>query len=217
MIQNPFLIPPQVEGPQSRTWGRGFAFGFQGPPASVSPGTDFDVEDIDAFNQGTLAGQDAAIHGLAFTDNPCVDLNREPPPDFPELVWSGLDGLAVLREIPKLSLKFGGIVFGLVTTFIDLSIALQTHFDDPNQALQDYATRLQALLGGMDENANVAFFVGGAVDLNQPGCELQVTPIFRNADDAMKAARALGRPGTKFVVSWRSDQSGGAAVVESED
>jgi hypothetical protein len=133
------------------------------------------------------------------------------------LAWSGLDALAVLREIPKLSLKFGGIVFGLVTTFIDLSIALETHFDDPLKALQEYATRLQALLGGMDETANVAFFMGGAVDLNQPGCELQVTPIFRSADDAMQAARALGRPGTKFVVSWRSDQSGGAAVVDSED
>ena len=61
MIQNPFLIPPQVESPQSRSWGRGFAFGFQGPPASVEPGSNFPVEDLDAFDQGVLAGQTAAI------------------------------------------------------------------------------------------------------------------------------------------------------------
>jgi hypothetical protein len=217
MIENPFLVPPQVESPQSRSWGRGFAFGFQGPPASVAPGTDFDVEDLDAFNEGTLAGQNAAIQGLAFTDDPCVDLHREPPPDLPELAWSGLDAVAVLKEIPKFFEKVGGIVFGAVTTLIDLSIALQTHFDDPNEALQDYASRLQQLFGGMSETSNAAFFIGGAVDFEQPGCELKVTPIFRNSDDAMQAARALGRPGPKFVACWRSDQSGGATVVASED
>ena len=35
-------------------------------------------EDVDAFNQGVLAGQGAAINGLAF-DQSCVDLNAEGP------------------------------------------------------------------------------------------------------------------------------------------
>src|SRR6516164_465989 len=149
MIENPFLIPPQVEGPQSRSWGRGFAFGFKGPVESVQPGVDFDVEDVDAFNQGTVFGQDLAIQGLIFTDNPCVDLNREPPPDIPELVFNGRDIASVVPKIPKFSLKLSGVVFGAITTFIDLSIALKTHFDDPNQALQEYGTRLRDLLMAM--------------------------------------------------------------------
>ena len=39
MLQNPFLIPPQVESPQSRSCVLGFAFGLQGPDF-----TDFDFE-----------------------------------------------------------------------------------------------------------------------------------------------------------------------------
>src|SRR5262245_32396419 len=78
MLQNPFLIPPQVEGPQSRSWALGFAFGFQGPEQSTMTPADIDPEDADAFDQGVLAGQDAAINGLSLPE-PCIDLNSEGP------------------------------------------------------------------------------------------------------------------------------------------
>jgi hypothetical protein len=214
MIENPFLIPPQVEGPQSRSWGRGFAFGFKGPVESVQPGVDFDVEDVDAFNQGTVFGQDLAIQGLIFTDNPCVDLNREPPPDIPELVFNGRDIASVVPKIPKFSLKLSGVVFGAITTFIDLSIALKTHFDDPNQALQEYGTRLRDLLMAMHRGTDIDFFIGCAVDLDRRGCELAVTRIFRDPGPAA-AALELGRPGPNFLVEWVSDQPGVALLVES--
>jgi hypothetical protein len=194
-------------------------FGFQGPPESIEPGSDFSVEDLDAFNEGVLAGQTAAIEGLPFVDNPCVDLHREPPPDFPELAWSGLDAAAAIRELVELGFKkaMGGAIVGAVTTLIDLSIALETHFDEPLTALAKYASRLQELLGDMGTTGGAALFIGGAVDFDQVGCELQVTPVFRASDSAMQAARNLARPGPKLVVRWRTDQSGGATVVDSEE
>jgi hypothetical protein len=215
MIENPFLAPPQVEGPESRSWGRGFAFGFQGPPQSVQPGSDFAVEDLDAFDQGVLVGQQAATEGLDCFESHCIDLNREPPPDFPELAWAGLDAAAALRELFKLGLKksFGGLIFGVVTTLVDLSIALQTHFDDPEQALEHFAGRLQRLLAGMEITSSMELFLGAAVDLDVRGCELQVTRVFRDMQSAADAAEAIGRTGPRFVVSWRTDQSGGATVV----
>jgi hypothetical protein len=66
MIQNPFLTPPQVESPQSRSWGIGFAFGFQGPEQSSMTPANIQPEDVDAFNQGVLAGQGTAINGLSW-------------------------------------------------------------------------------------------------------------------------------------------------------
>jgi hypothetical protein len=37
-MENPYLTPPQVESPQSRSWGLGFAHGFQGPnQSSMTP------------------------------------------------------------------------------------------------------------------------------------------------------------------------------------
>lgn len=217
MLQNPFLTPPQVESPKSRSWGRGFAFGFNGPPESVEPGTDFPAEDLDAFEQGVLAGQTAAIEGLQFFENPCVDLHREAPPDWPELAWSGLDAWSVLRDLGEIAKKgMGGAIFGAVATFIDLSIALQTHFDDPEAALEDHARRLQQLFGEMETTSGVELFIGGAVDTNKRNCELQITPVFRNMDSAVSAAKAIGRPGPVLAVRWRTDQSGGAEVVFSE-
>jgi hypothetical protein len=193
MIENPFLIPPQVEGPQSRSWGSGFIFGFQGPPQSVEPGTDFAVEDLDAFNQGVLAGQQAAIDGLEIAESSCVDLNREPPPDFPELAWAGLDATAVLRELftPALKKAWGGMLVGFVTTLVDLSIAFETHFDDPLTVLKESSDRLQRLLADMGITSSMELFVGGAVDFEESGCELRVTPVFRDVNSAITSAKGL--------------------------
>lgn len=216
MIENPYLAPPRVDSPQSRSWGQGFIFGFSGPAASVVPGTDFPVEDLAAFDEGTLVGQDSAINGLSIYEDNCIDLNREGPPDIPELSWAGLESIAVISELPKVATKLGGIVFGIVTTFIDVSIALQTHYDEPSDALVQNALQLQNIMSGMSNGNSVQFYIGAAVDLSQRGCELQATAVFRNPDDAMQAARNLGRPGPRFVVRWRSDQSGGAVVVQNE-
>jgi hypothetical protein len=98
MLENPFLRPPQVKSPQSRSWGRGFAFGFQGPPASMITSENVEVEDADSFQQGVLVGQQAAIDGLEIVPDPCVDLNKEPPAIL-DFSASGFEALVMRKEI----------------------------------------------------------------------------------------------------------------------
>jgi hypothetical protein len=211
MIQNPFLTPPQVESPQSRSWGMGFAFGFQGPEQSTMTPADIQPEDVDAFNQGVLAGQDAAINGLPFNQS-CVDLHAEGP-DIPEFAGDSIvEGGTLIWSIVK-----HGFVPSLlegVLLVVNLSIALETFSDDPETALQQEATALQQLLQRMGITNSMELFIGGGVDTSQRGCELKLTPIFRSKDPAVNSASALGRD-KWFVASWRTDQCGGATIVAS--
>lgn len=207
MLENPFLTPPQVESPQSRSWGRGFAFGFQGPPASVP--TPADVEDEDAFQQGVLVGQEAASSGLDIVDDPCVDLNKEKA--LLELIPTGFEAINLGREL--LELAFSSAIFSSVIFLAELSMALETHFDDPSEALQSRAGALQKLLNDMGIDDSMELFIGGGIDFDVKQCELKLTPVFRSASAAQSAAQALGRHSI-VVVSWRTDQSGGMTLVE---
>jgi hypothetical protein len=219
MTENPFLTPPQVESPQSRSWAQGFLWGFEGPANSSLPQDDLSIEDNDAFDQGTLAGQSSAINGLEI-DHPCIDLNVEPPAllhplevkNFPEAADVGLEAVATGVEIVEVGLAafFGsGILLA-----VGLSIGLETFSDDPGATISENATRIQGQLSQMGFTASFRLFVGGAIDLGQTGCELKMTSIFRQLENAKAAAMAMGRP--HFVVaSWRSDQSGGVDVVAS--
>lgn len=200
MLENPFLTPPQVESPQSRSWGRGLVFGFQGPPASVA--TPVDVEDPDAFQQGVAAGQQALTSGLDFVEDPCFDLHAEGP----ELSVEGFEAVHVAVDL--IAKAFTHAVASGVVLLFNLSISLQTKFDDPIQALQNAATQLQSLLTDMGIGDSMQLFVGGGVDFNAQQCEIKVTGVFRSLEAARTAAQAFGR--NQFVVvSWRTDQSGG--------
>jgi hypothetical protein len=120
MIENPFLVPPQVESPQSRSWAKGFVWGFEGPANSSLPQEDLTIEDSDAFDQGVLAGQNSAINGLEL-DHPCIDLNVEPPAlshpfevkNFPEAADVGLEAIATAVEVAEVGLA---AFFGSGTT-----------------------------------------------------------------------------------------------------
>jgi hypothetical protein len=219
MIENPFLTPPQLESPQSRSWAQGFLWGFEGPANSSLPKENLAIEDNDAFDQGVLAGQSSAINGLEL-NNPCIDLNVEPPAllhplevkNFPEAADVGLELVATGIEIAEVGLAafFGsGILLA-----VGLSIGLETFSDDPGAAIGENVTRIQDQLSEMGFTASFRLFVGGAIDLSQTGCELKMTSIFRQLEGAQAAALAMQRP--HFVVaSWRSDQSGGVEVVAS--
>lgn len=213
-MENPFLTPPQVESPQSRSWGLGFAFGFNGPTHSSMTPADIQPEDPDAFDQGVLVGQDAAINGVPVSQ-PCVNLNAEGGVgphlalESPELaMW-------VADMVGKKATLAGGIGGG-VLFFINLSIALETFTDDPDIRLAQAATALQAQLQKMGFDQSMELFIGGGVDTTVTGCEMMLTPIFGAKDSAVTAASGLGRPHW-FVASWRTDQSGGATVVANSD
>jgi len=188
----------------------GFAFGFEGPEQSTMTPETIDPEDADAFSQGVLVGQDAAINGLSLA-TPCVDLNVEGP-SVPHLVaGEGLEGGMTL-----FSLIAHGIAAGLfegVLLLVTLSIALETTFDDPDVTLAQSAAALQGKLEEMGIDSSMELFIGGAVDTTQLGCELMLTPIYRSVQAATEAARATGRH-QWLVVSWRTDQSGGVKVLD---
>ena len=209
MIENPFLTPPQVESDKSRSWALGFAFGFQGPEQSTMTPADIEPEDPDAFDLGVLAGQNAAINGLPLT-SPCVDLNAEGP-SVPHLAADGtIEGGLTLYSLIAHGIA-GGIAEGVLLV-VNLSIALETFTDDPDDALAQEATALQGTLQRVGMRDSMQLFLGGAVDISVRGCELKLTSIFRNQEAAEAAARSLGRS-QWLVVSWRTDQSGGVKVV----
>ena len=210
MLVNPFLTPPQIESPHSRSWAMGFAFGFQGPEQSTMTPATINPEEPDAFDQGVLDGQDAAINGLSLL-TPCVDLNAERPSGPHLAATEGSEaGMALWSLIAH------GVAAGLsegVVLLVTLSIALQTTFDDADVALAERAAALKGRLEEMGMDAPMELFIGGAVDTAQPGCELMLTPIFRSEQAATEATRASGRP-QKIVVSWRTDQSGGVKLLD---
>jgi hypothetical protein len=213
MIENPFLTPPQVEGPESRSWASGFLFGFQGPEFSVAAPSDLPIEDLPAFEMGTVTGQQAAIDGWPTTDQ-CIDLNVEPP----ELIHFAADliieGGFSVAGMALIGVHVAGLFFEGIIAIVNLSIALETFSDDPSTALAEAAQGLQGSMLELGVTASMELFIGGGVDLQATGCELLMTPIFRSQEAAASAARALGRS-EWLVVAWRTDQSGGMHIVET--
>lgn len=211
MVQNPYLTVPQVESDASLSWEAGFLYGFQGPEQSTFAQGDAPSSDGDAFNQGVLDGQNAAINGLDL-GTPCIDLNVEPPSFAHFATDAGIEGaFAAATYLGKHFMAYG--LEGIVA-IINLSIALETFSDDPDAALAARANRVQDQLNTLGFTNSMELFFGGGVDLSATSCELQVTPIFRRQEDATSAARSLGRD-RWLVVGWRSDQCNGIRTIDS--
>jgi hypothetical protein len=210
-MENPFLTPPQIESEKSRSWALGFIFGFQGPAQSSMAQGDVGAEDADAFDQGVLAGQDAAINGLEL-QNACLDMNVEGPSAF-EIATTVPEALASLGEFFVKKAAAGGVLSAVIFLF-ELSIALETFSDPPNQTISEGANTIQGQLQQMGFSEAMVLFVGGGIDLSARGCEMKLTSVFRNQVDAETAARAIGREHW-LVASWRTDQSGGARIAAS--
>lgn len=215
MVSNPFLSIPQVESPQSRSWAMGFAFGFQGHEQSTLTPAEIQPEDADAFDQGVLGGQNAAINGVPLA-NACVDLHSEGP-DFVHFAAEGaIDGGMFLFGVIKHGFKLaGGLAEGILSVVV-LSTSLTTFTDDPEGAIAEEAGVLQRSLQRVGIESPMELFMGGAVDTADTGCELKLTAIFRSLDAAREAAKALGRA-RWLVVSWRSNVSSGMNVVAKSE
>jgi hypothetical protein len=209
-VENPYLRPPQVQGPKSRSWALGFTYGFQGPENSSMAPADVQPEDADAFDEGVLVGQGAAINGMDL-DPPCIDLNVERPTieHFalevgPSAVFFGMDAAGSLA---------GGVLGGIHLLF-DIVLAIETFADDPSAGLNQGVGQLQERLQQLGFQQPLELYIGAGVDLNQPGCELQMTGIYRYQDGASNAARSMGRQ-QWLVAKWQTDRSGGATVVDA--
>jgi hypothetical protein len=208
-MENPYLTPPQVETPQSRSWGLGFAFGFQGPPQSSMAPADVQPEDLNTFDEGVLAGQDAAVKGLEISES-CIDLNAASPTGS-DLALEIPEGVMWIKDLTE---GLAGGIAGGVLFALNLSIALETFTDDPEQRLTQAAAAVQAALQRMGFGQPLQLFIGGGVDTSIHGCELKLTSIYREQAAAEAAASGVGRSNW-LVASWLTNQSGGATVVAS--
>jgi hypothetical protein len=209
MIENPFDRDP-FEPSQAFAWGQGFLFGLTGPLESVDQAPDSITDDVrDAFNEGVLSGQDAAIHGLDIFPA-CIDTEEhEHVPPEAELA---IDVAGFVVEVVKDAATPASAAFSMVfMTLVNIALAAH-HFTPASEVIdglsQDFFGTIEAL-GRQDCD----FFLGGAVDFDAKGCQLQLTPLFRTQSDARDAAVALGRP-TFFVSQWRANQCGAMTVVD---
>ena len=212
MLQNPYLAVPQIESPSSRSWSAGFLYGFQGPEASLMQQADVPSEDGDAFNEGVLAGQNAMFNGLDLAET-CIDLNRDAP-SFPHFAVDGV-AEASISAGTLLGAHYMALFGEGILAVVNLSITVETFFDDPDAALFKWGNRLQEELTTLGFTEPMTLYFGGGIDLDVLHCELQATSNYREQSAAVVATQALGRK-RWMVGKWRTDQCGGLSVVEAD-
>jgi hypothetical protein len=191
----------------------GFAWGFLGPAFSQDPPLVIAPEQVDAFNEGVLAGQQAAIDGLPVEPG-CVSLEQEVS-DASEVVMEGVHVLEAAGLVRSIGHLVHFTVEGLVGAFLLLipgppPLSATAEFGRVATAAQDRLAEL-----GL---AQKSLFLAAGIDEDVAGCELRFTPIFTSANQAHNAVKALGRP--HFVVAeWDAGtpvSGGGFRVIETD-
>lgn len=209
MLQNPFLPAPSA----ASAWAEGFTKGFAAI-SSPEPGESVMAEDIDAFNQGVVAGEESARAGISLGD-PCITASEEHGPLHGAEVVIGVahiaHGVWEARHLKNLAGGFAGFVVGL----IDLAIAGTAHTLPPEQVLPSLAQPMvDALVSYGIESMEL--FIGAGLDPTDAAvdCEIRLTPLFKSFDQSCQAAIAMNR--FQWVVaSWRTDQSNSFEIVGS--
>jgi hypothetical protein len=195
-------------------WAMGFSWGFVGPAFSRLPPLVIAPDQLAAFNEGVLAGQQAAIEGLSI-EPACVSLSQEVN-HATEAVVHGvhlfeLIGLGV-SAFHKFK-HFGAEAFAFVFLFL---IPGPPNLDPATKfgMLEELVRTLLVTLG-LTRNS---LFLAAGVDQSVAGCELLLTPIFTRIEDARAAVQALGRPHW-FIARWDAHapvSGGGFAVIETD-
>lgn len=207
------IVNPHAGMDTEGGWAMGFSWGFLGPAFSREPPVVIAPEQTDAFNEGVLTGQQAAIDGLAL-DSPCVSLQQEVS-SAAEDFMTGAHIFEVIGLI-KAAKHFAHFTCeGLVAVFL-LAIPgpppLSADIEFANIAA---SVRDRLLELGLAQNS---LFLAAGIDEAIAGCELQFTPIFTNVDSARASAQALGRPHW-VIAKWDADvpvSGGGFQVIESD-
>jgi hypothetical protein len=208
MITNPFDEPPFAPS-QAEAWGQGFLFGLTGPMSSTEQAPDDIAEEVrEAFEAGVLTGQQSAVNGLDIFPE-CVD--TEEPEHVPLAAELSLEGAGFVADLVK-DATLASAAFS--TAFmVALDIALATHhFTPPEEVINGITQQFFNTIEGLGR-ADCTFFIGGAIDLAQAGCQVKLTPLFRTQSQAHDAAVALGRS-VFFVGEWHANQCGTMKVVE---
>jgi hypothetical protein len=205
-VSNPHLGESTEAG-----WAMGFAWGFQGPAFSQPPPKVIAPELIDVFNEGTLAGQQAAIDGLAF-DPACVSLSQSVESGAEKFV----DGFHKFELLTLPIDFFEGWAHGLaaiaVLAFL-LIIPRGAPSADPVQAFPGLTVKVRDQLDKLGISSGSMFF-GAGFDENEEGCEILLTPVFRSLAQARDATKALQRK--KFAIAqWDASNASSFSVIET--
>jgi hypothetical protein len=201
MLSNPFLPAPGA----ARAWAEGFTKGFAAIN-SPEPGENVSGEDIDAFNQGVVAGEESSRSGIGFGD-PCIAASEEHGPlHVPGMTINALEIAHGVWEARHLATLAAGVA-SVVVALIELAVTLPVHTLPPEQVLPSLAQPMidELVSYGMEP---IELFCGASLDPGESGCEIRVSPIFPFMDLAREAAIGMGRP-QWVVVSWSpiTDQS----------
>jgi hypothetical protein len=206
VIQNPFLPAPTA----ADAWAEGFTKGFAAL-SSPEPGETIAVEDLDAFNQGVLSGEQSARAGISLGE-PCIAAAEEHGPLHTAGVAIDVAEIAHgVWEARHLKTLAGGIA-GILVALIELACTLPVHTLPPEQVLPDLVQPLVDALVSRGVGS-LELFCGAGLDAASTDCEICLTPVFTSLDQAREAAIAMNR--SQWVVArWRTDQSNSFRIVD---
>jgi len=206
MLNNPFLPAPSA----ASAWSEGFVKGLMSS-SSPAPSETIGAEDIEAFNQGVAAGEEATQSGVDLGD-PCIAaLEEHGPAHVPLLAFDAVDVGHGVWEAVHLG-KIGIGIASFVVVLIELACTLPVHVRPAEDVLPSLIGPMVNALrsSGLD---SMELFCGAGLDASATDCEVRMTPLFLAADQARQAAIDMNRPNW-IVASWRTDQSNGFRIVD---
>jgi hypothetical protein len=182
---NPYL-GTEFEG----GWAMGFAWGFAGPAFSEDPPLVIAPEEVDIFNEGVLAGQQAAIEGLS-VEPACVSLEQE--------VSSAAEGfMEGVHDFELIGIAYSALARHFANATVEalvFAFLLMIPGPPPLNSITEFRRIGRDIRDRLSELglSNRSLFLAAGIDEEVAGCELQFTPIFTNLDGAREAVQWLGR------------------------
>jgi hypothetical protein len=208
MISNPFLPSP----PDAAAWSEGFVKGLLNSSDKSASAT-VDQQSINAFLLGVEAGENAAVNGFDVGIE-CVSAGEPHSSEVPSIAFEGLSIGSHIAEHQLTGLLAHGLA-GLFVLAIELAVGLPHRAEDPETVLPQIGSRIVDQLVAMGVGS-AAFFVGAAVDPLAEGCEIKLTPMFVDQQQAIDATLSLSRD-IWIVGRWRTDQANSFEVVETSN
>jgi hypothetical protein len=214
MTTNPYLGSENGDA-----WAQGFALGLFSLGVSPAVPEALPAEAVVAFGEGVAAGDTCEREGFP-VETSCYDLSEEEKPPIVGDLGLAFEALMVGEDVLKLCRHavggLAGSIGGGIILAINASIDLETFYKDPASQLGELSERLNDQLTSLGVATNLVLYCGGGLDYSVAGCQMCLTNIHTSLDRVHSALAALGRPGY-VVVSWRSDQSGGLKLEESNE
>lgn len=196
---------------QAVAWGRGYLYGLTGPfglvddaPASAA------AELYEPFADGVRSGQCAASAGLDIFSGTIDTVDRSFFPVGAELV---VESAASIAEDVIGVAKLASAAFSTVLMAFTNAV-LATHQLTPTaRVVPELARHFGGTVAALG-HPSCDFFLGGAVDFDDAGAELRLTPLFRTQSAAYCAATDFGRP-RHFVARWSSGRCAELTVLDA--